>query len=629
MLACCRRPRERFLVILLLHTGLRIGEALGLRRERHAPAAGLPRPGLRGGGCARARAAPGQPERRVGQVPVPAHGAGQRRGARPLTPTTSTSAPSWWARDGTEMVLVNLYHEPLGAPMNYRAAKRFFDRLAGECGFPVRPHMLRHTAATNWVRAGVDSTLCEALLGHASLASTTVYLHARDEDKRRAVRPSRPGSSTGDRARAAVVGIPGGVQRAGRDPSAGGAGWLDWLRTHLDPAWRPGEWDGAAKLFTGDLHSDRTAAWPCRTPGCPTATRHRHGRCDGCRRARTGAGLSWEDYDAAPPRHPIRPLLPVGRCSVPGCESDCTAGGCVSGMNGPGAADRSSPSRISPPGPARSRVPRTAWSPAATREHVSRRGLCRFHDNRYLRTDPDARSRRWAGRRWVAAERTAARGAPVLPGRAARVARHRGALRAATARPVPAADGSHPGADPAGPPDRDRITPRRRPANRLRERRHRLQLRDHRTVPGPAPSPGPGLGPAHRHRPDRRGPVAGGAAGPAPQRFSAVGGDPRGGRLPAHRACLAAGNREGLGPRHPAAPAAAPGDAPRLPGRVPHPDRRRAGRPGDPGGRRLHPDHRRHQPGNAAPTAPCTRPSTATCCSTSSARSSNTAAPAG
>jgi integrase len=26
-----------------------------------------------------------------------------------------------------------------------------------------------------------------ALLGHASLASTTVYLHARDEDKRHAV----------------------------------------------------------------------------------------------------------------------------------------------------------------------------------------------------------------------------------------------------------------------------------------------------------------------------------------------------------------------------------------------------------------------------------------------------------
>jgi integrase/recombinase XerD len=85
------------------------------------------------------------------------------------------------------MVLVNLYHQPLGAAMTYRAAKGFFDRLAGRCGFAVRPHMLRHTAATNWVRAGTDIDVVQRLLGHSSVASTAVYLHARDEDKRRAV----------------------------------------------------------------------------------------------------------------------------------------------------------------------------------------------------------------------------------------------------------------------------------------------------------------------------------------------------------------------------------------------------------------------------------------------------------
>ena len=85
------------------------------------------------------------------------------------------------------MVLVNLYHEPLGAPMTYRAAKGSSNGWPADCGFPVRPHMLRHTAATNWVRAGIDLDVVRALLGHASLASTTVYLHARDEDKRRAV----------------------------------------------------------------------------------------------------------------------------------------------------------------------------------------------------------------------------------------------------------------------------------------------------------------------------------------------------------------------------------------------------------------------------------------------------------
>ena len=56
----------------------------GATPRRHASAAGLPRPGLRGRGRARARAAPGQPEWRVGEVTLPAHGAGQRRGARRL-----------------------------------------------------------------------------------------------------------------------------------------------------------------------------------------------------------------------------------------------------------------------------------------------------------------------------------------------------------------------------------------------------------------------------------------------------------------------------------------------------------------------------------------------------------------
>ena len=36
-------------------------------------------------------------------------------------------------------------------------------------------------------RAGTDLDVVRALLGHVSLASTTVYLHARDEDKRQAV----------------------------------------------------------------------------------------------------------------------------------------------------------------------------------------------------------------------------------------------------------------------------------------------------------------------------------------------------------------------------------------------------------------------------------------------------------
>ena len=187
MLACCRRPREHFMVILLLDTGLRIGEALGPHRaDMHLL------PDSRGLGCtvvggrALACAAPGQPERRAGEVPFPAHRAGQRRGARQLRRLPVRAGRAVRRRR----------HRPgAGQPLP-SAARRGDDRLGGEgllrparprVRIPVRPHMLRHTAATNWVRTGVDLDVVQALPGHASLASTTVYLHARDEDKRRAV----------------------------------------------------------------------------------------------------------------------------------------------------------------------------------------------------------------------------------------------------------------------------------------------------------------------------------------------------------------------------------------------------------------------------------------------------------
>jgi integrase/recombinase XerD len=186
VVACCRGPRDRFMVILLLDTGLRIGEALGLRRaDMHLL------PDSRALGCTV-----------VGAHVHVRHRANPNgalaKSRFPRTVPASDAVLSGYAgyqhersglagEDGTGMVLVNLYHDPLGAPMTYWAAKGFFDRLAGACGFAVRPHMLRHTAATSWVRAGVDLDVVQALLGHASLASTTVYLHARDEDKRRAV----------------------------------------------------------------------------------------------------------------------------------------------------------------------------------------------------------------------------------------------------------------------------------------------------------------------------------------------------------------------------------------------------------------------------------------------------------
>ncbi len=94
----------------------------------------------------------------------------------------------------------------------------------------------------------------------------------------------------------------------------------------LDPTWRPGEWDQGLWLFTGDLDSDKTVGWRCRTPSCRGVTRRHDARCDACRHSQADAGLPDQEFDREPRRRAFYPLVP-DTCSVPGCERDVNVHG--------------------------------------------------------------------------------------------------------------------------------------------------------------------------------------------------------------------------------------------------------------------------------------------------------------
>ena len=69
-----------------------------------------------------------------------------------------------------------------GTVVTAQHVRKWLGGLATRVGLlrRVTPHMLRHTAATQLLEAGVDIRIVQRLLGHASIATTQIYTHVSD-----------------------------------------------------------------------------------------------------------------------------------------------------------------------------------------------------------------------------------------------------------------------------------------------------------------------------------------------------------------------------------------------------------------------------------------------------------------
>jgi site-specific recombinase XerD len=76
-----------------------------------------------------------------------------------------------------------------GRPANSACIRNRLKFLAEKAGITrrVTPHMLRHTAATALMEAGVDIRFVQRLLGHQTIATTQLYTHVSDRALKAAI----------------------------------------------------------------------------------------------------------------------------------------------------------------------------------------------------------------------------------------------------------------------------------------------------------------------------------------------------------------------------------------------------------------------------------------------------------
>lgn len=167
--------RDRCLLTVAIQTGLRVSELVGL--QRHDLTFGV-------GGH------------------LECVGKGRKHRAVPITTHTQKMLTAWLA----EHTRGHVFARTDGQPLTRDAVRRIIDRHAAHAANTcptiatknMTPHVLRHTCAMQLLRADVDIAVIALILGHASIETTRIYLHADHDIKQRALdRLTPPGVQPG------------------------------------------------------------------------------------------------------------------------------------------------------------------------------------------------------------------------------------------------------------------------------------------------------------------------------------------------------------------------------------------------------------------------------------------------
>jgi len=149
-----------FVIVCLFVTGLRVGELTGVGLSEVDP----------------------------GEGTILVRGKGDRERRVFLTGQEATEALTAYmaSRTGITTVSDHFLVTAAGGEVTAQHIRRRLASLAKRARVErrVTPHMLRHTAATQLIEAGVDIRFVQKLLGHASIATTQIYTQVSDSSLR-------------------------------------------------------------------------------------------------------------------------------------------------------------------------------------------------------------------------------------------------------------------------------------------------------------------------------------------------------------------------------------------------------------------------------------------------------------
>jgi site-specific recombinase XerD len=164
--------RDRALLVLALQTGLRVSELINLSRGDVMLGAG---------------------------AHVRCMGKGRKERSTPIRKDSLKVLRDWLTERGgieKDPVFVSIRGDRFSRDAVERIVRKHVETAASQCPTltkkRVTPHVLRHSAAMQLLQNGVDRTVIALWLGHESVETTQMYIHADIELKEKAMARTAP-----------------------------------------------------------------------------------------------------------------------------------------------------------------------------------------------------------------------------------------------------------------------------------------------------------------------------------------------------------------------------------------------------------------------------------------------------